>query len=244
MKFLKQSQLNFRNVRDQSVAVTVDGGPTNPLDPRIIMENSNSLQIPRGTTTQRPDSVVWINGMMRYNTTTNQFEFRQADQWRAVRFKEATQITQQSLGTGDSEEIYFGPLNPAPPAVVESETTWGPQNLMVYIENVPQLSTTNYIVFENPSVTITGSVTLNDTTLTSTGITRSMTSATISGPGVPAGTTVSTLLSGSTLTMSAQATSTNASATYTITYAAGWYVKFDSPVPYGKPVTVVHGWDR
>jgi hypothetical protein len=27
-------------------------------------------------------------------------------------------------------------------------------------------------------------------------------------------------------------------------YADGWYIQFDSPVPLGKPVTVLHGFDR
>lgn len=27
-------------------------------------------------------------------------------------------------------------------------------------------------------------------------------------------------------------------------YADGWYIQFDSPVPNGKPVTVLHGFDR
>jgi hypothetical protein len=244
MKFLKQSQLNFRNVRDQSVAVTVDGGTDNPLSPRIIMENTNSLQIPRGSTIQRPDSVVWINGMMRYNTITDQFEFRQANQWRNVRFKESTQIVQQALGAGDSAEIFFGPLSPAPPSTVESGASWGPQNLLVYIENVPQLSISNYVVQDNPSVVITGSVSLGSVTFDSTDITRTMTGATITGPGVPSGTTVSTLISGNSLTLSAAATEDAEDQLYTVSYAAGWYIRFDSPVPYGKPVTVIHGTDR
>jgi hypothetical protein len=27
-------------------------------------------------------------------------------------------------------------------------------------------------------------------------------------------------------------------------YADGWYIQFDAPVPNGKPVTVLHGFDR
>jgi hypothetical protein len=200
MKFLKQSQLNFRNVGDQSVAVVADGSPTTfNLPPRVIMENTNSLLIPKGrgpnlvngdpdpAGSQRP--YVELNGMIRYNTSNDQFEFRQANQWRAVRFKEATQITQQSLGNGDDAELFFGPLNPAPPTVVESGTTWGAQNIVVLIENVFQISQTNYQV-----VPLDG---------TETGPEYS------SAP-----------------------------------YAPGWYIQFDTPVPWGKPVTVIHGFDR
>jgi len=188
MKFLKQSQLNFRNVGDHSVAVVADGSPARfSVPPRITMENTNSLLVPKGTTVQRP--LVEINGMIRYNSTTDQFEFRQANQWRTVRFKEATQITQQSLGNGDGNNIFFGPLNPAPPAVVESGTTWGAQNIIVLVENVMQLSQINYQVAQ-----LNGSE--------SGGIY-------VNAP-----------------------------------YAPGWYVQFDTPVPWGKPVTVLHGFDR
>ena len=191
MKFLKQSQLNFRNVKDLNVAVTVDGGPANPISPRVTMaDNTNSLQLPVGTVAQRPD--LAINGFIRYNSELDEVEVRQGNQWRTLRYKEATNIVIQPLGLGDAIEVYFGPLNPAPAmaisapggvSTVESGATWGPQNILVFVENVPQLSdpvNSNYSIVQNP-----------------TGKTP------------------------------------------------GWYVHFHAePVPYGKPVTVIHGFDR
>jgi hypothetical protein len=66
-----------------------------------------------------------------------------------------------------------------------------PQNLVVYVENVPQLPNVNYILQSNPAGTPT---------------------ATCYG-GAP-------------------------------TYPTGVYIKFNGAVPFGKPVTVLHGFDR
>lgn len=213
MKFLKKSQLNFRNVGDQSVAVTMDS-PANPDTPRIVMENDNSLLIPKGPTVARPDSFnVVVDGMIRYNTTTEEFEFRQESRWRAVRFKESVGIIQQYIGDGNSDEIYFGPLHPDPYVDTNGETRtvdqnkewtangnvltpgdiWTGANLIVLIENVFQIYQVNYTIVQNPL-----------------------------------GTPSASFYSGAQ------------------TYPQGWYLKFDDtlPVPYGKPVTVLHGFDR
>ena len=184
MKFLKKSQINFRNVKDNSLAVQVDG--------EITMDSPVGALVPRGQTSERPSTSVTgdLNGMIRYNSQTEEFEGRQGDVWRSFRFKEATQITSQDLGSGDDTELYFGILTPTPPSTVQSGTTWGAQNILVFVENVPQLSElNNYTVVQL------------DGTETGAGY-----------PGAP--------------------------------YAAGWYVRFDTPVPLGKPVTAIHGFDR
>jgi hypothetical protein len=179
MKFLKRSQLNSRNVADNSVAVEITG--------EVKLDTTYAALIPNGTTAQRPTTAS-TNGQIRYNNQTNEFEFRQNNEWRRVAFKEPTTITAQPIGTGDETEIYFGPL-------VSGFTTIGgdplvpdldkPQNIMVYIENVYQLPLTNY--------------SLEDLAF-----------------GDPA-------LNGR---------------------LPGRYVKFDSAVPFGKDVTVLHGFDR
>ena len=74
----------------------------------------------------------------------------------------------------------FGPLSPTPSATQQA------QNYIVLIENVVQLSTTNYTLEQSVSGSLTG-------------------------PNAP--------------------------------YANGYYIKFSSAVPTGKPVTVLHGFD-
>ena len=104
------------------------------------------MKLPIGTTNQQPGQsgntiTSPANGMVRYNSDTNQLEAYQNSAWRNVRFKEATAITQQTAGTGNGTETKFGPLSPIPTAA---------QNVLVLVENVMQIATTNYTLVQNP----------------------------------------------------------------------------------------------
>jgi hypothetical protein len=168
MKFLKKSQLNFRNVKDNSVAVQIDG--------EITLDSPNSVLLPRSTTADRPVSSVTgdIRGMIRYNSTTNEVEVYQGQNgrmaWRSLRYKESTQIIRQELGAGDEVEVFFGPLNPAPPlpSLIDDKSTWSGHNLLVIVENVIQLFAEpgkygNYTIMQSPC-RVTGSVLSFDAT--------------------------------------------------------------------------------
>jgi hypothetical protein len=213
MKFLKQSQLNNGNLKDLSVSVVTDGPNVAGVnrDARIVFDNTNSIQMPIGTTTERPSgSVVLIDGLMRYNETTDEIEVRSGGVWRRLAYKEPNSIQVQtgpigggtpwvgdSLDGGSTGEIYFGPLEydddnatGAYPSYAIPDVT-KPQNLVVYVENVPQLPDVNYTLESNPA---------------------GNSSATAYLAGAP--------------------------------YPSGVYIKFNGAVPYGKPVTVIHGFDR
>lgn len=183
MKFLKQSQLNKHNLKDRDVSVqlALDADPGVAQYKRVVLDVPNGAILPRGNTAQRPTNSS-VNGMVRYNTQTEELEVRQNGSWRRVAFKEPHTMTLQNLGNGDAAEVYFGPLvsgstnldgSPYVPDLAN------PQNILVFIENVPQLAGTNYSLVDNP-------------------------------PSKP----------------------------------AGRYIEFDSPVPFGKPVNVLHGIDR
>jgi hypothetical protein len=95
--------------------------------------------------------------MMRYNTdaqTNGQLEIYNAGRWRAIRFAEQGQITQQNLGAGDSSTVYFGPLNSTyyNPSNNANNATIGGQNILVIVENVIQVSTVNYTIVQNPTI--------------------------------------------------------------------------------------------
>jgi hypothetical protein len=239
MKFLKRNQLNSRNVKDNRIAVEI----TN----EVKLDTENVLLIPNGPTTSRPGELGTltdpVEGHIRYNTTDHEFEGRQGtpDAWRKFRFKEPALITQQNLGNGDALEVYFGPLNSGYPDYPYPELS-NPQNVMVFIENVFQISTTNYTLVDAPASIITVGKTDGNPTLTATQATDSMIGATVTGTGIPASTTVTGVSPGVSLTLS-NAVSGAGTISATVT-RSGRFIEFGSEVPYGKPVTVLHGFDR
>jgi hypothetical protein len=261
MRYLRQQILNRRSPSDFRVKVDMTNS--------IVMDTTNNMLLPKGNgSSDRP--VAPVNGMMRYNTTTNQVEAYQATAWRSVRFKESSGITQQTLGPGDDAERHFGPLNPAPPSLVESGSSYGPQNILVFVENVPQIPNTNFVLIQNPCLTtgtiISFSASTKTITSNNTSIINFVTlsfyagqTIVISGTGSNNGTftivtvTASTIVvaeslnnegQGNTITIAAKSSLTNAQ------YVAGYYIKFNAAVPAagtgGAPVyvTALHGFDR
>jgi len=185
MRLIKRQTTNLRNPSGKGVIYDIDT--------QVIADSERAMLVPKGVVAQRPGeagiSTSSIEGQIRYNTTSNELEAYQNGAWRNIRFKEPNQnpgIIQQNLGVGDATETVFGPLNsqdpdyPAPAAA---------QNVLVLIENVLQISTTNYTLEQS-----------NGTNVPSV------------GPNPP--------------------------------YASGWYIVFNSPVPLGKPVTVIHNFDK
>lgn len=166
MKFLKKQNLSRKNIEDDSLSVDING--------QVIMDTKNSVLIPKGNnSTDRPATPV--NGHIRYNTTDNQLEAYQNSSWRNIRFKEPATISKQTFGPGDDVETTFGLLSPVPNSA---------DAVLVLVENVMQISTTNYTLVQNPAT----------------------------GPSAP--------------------------------YAAGWYLVLSAPLPLGKELTVLHGFDQ
>ena len=151
MRFLRNLNINPKRPRDQRVLLTQGD--------ELQVNTTRSLLLPSGSTANRNASPV--SGMLRYNTTLGEVELYQGSAWRSLRFKESTGITQQSLGLGNGLNTLFGPLNPAPPSTVQSGTIWGGQNLLVIVENVLQVSNTNYLIAQNPVVETSVSVLAN-----------------------------------------------------------------------------------
>lgn len=140
MRLIKAQNTNLRNIYGKGVKYDVNE--------QVILDSNNVMLVPKGTTAQRPASPV--NGHIRYNTTTEQLEAYQNGAWRKIRFKEPNQdpgITQQNLGFGDDIETIFGPLESGDS---EYPVPIAAQNILVFIENVFQLSTTNYTLVQNP----------------------------------------------------------------------------------------------
>ena len=166
MRLIKRQTTNLRSITGKGIQYDIND--------QVVVDSTNTILVPKGTEAQRPSSPA--NGHLRYNTDDEQFEAYQNGAWRELRFKEPNQdpgITQQNLGSGDANEVLFGPLDsgdtdfPAPAAA---------QNVLVFVENVFQIAGTNYTLVQNPGnqntiTTITVGTTTTLTTATAHGYT-------------------------------------------------------------------------
>ena len=140
MRLLKAQNTNLRNIYGKGVKYDIND--------QVIMDSTNVVLVPKGTEAQRPSSPA--NGHLRYNTDDDQFEAYQNGAWRELRFKEPNQdpgITQQNLGNGDATETVFGPLANIPASA---------NNVIVLVENVMQIPTTNFTLEQSSSGSLAG----------------------------------------------------------------------------------------
>jgi len=226
MRLIKAQTTNLRSI--------VGRGVKYDINDQIVLESTNVVLLPKGTTAERPSSPT--NGHARYNTDVNEFEFYQDIAWRKVRYKEPNSvgITQQNLGNGDAQETIFGPLAsgdadyPVPAAA---------QNILVLVENVFQISSTNYNLVQNPTTpqfgtTISGAtgfnvgldyviVTSGDTNFTAIGAADNNPGTFFTATGAGSG-----------------------SGTAGLRFAAGYYLEFTSAPDLARPITVLHNFDK
>jgi hypothetical protein len=153
MKFLKQKNISKYSLTDQTLFTNHYG--------RAVMGLSGGLRLPQGTTVQRPQTSgvrypgsasEFADGTIRYNLDTNSLEALIAGVWEVVRAPGATTITKQTLGPGNNVDVNFGPLTLTPSSA---------DNIIVLVENVMQISTTNYTLTSgNTVITFTSPVPL------------------------------------------------------------------------------------
>lgn len=151
MKYLKTKALSKWSTSDRTLIAYPSGiGPGN----RVVLNANGGLMLPKGTTAQRPQLTsvrqpTDANGTIRYNTSNNNIEAYVGGTWVTVASSLSSAITKQTIGPGDGTELLFGPLN----------TTFAPSysasadNIIVLVENVMQISTTNFTIVQNPAGT-------------------------------------------------------------------------------------------
>jgi len=137
MKFLKQKTISRYSPSDNTLFTNHYG--------RAVMDLTGALRLPKGNTDDRPDlsgvrTPGGPNGYIRYNTDTNSVEAYVAGVWEIVTAPGTTGITKQTLGPGDDVLTRFGPLSLIP----ASENS-----ILVFVENVFQISDTNFNVLYN-----------------------------------------------------------------------------------------------
>lgn len=256
MRYLRTQVLNRRAPYDQRLQVDASNS--------IIMSSPAALQLPAGTTAEQPitskrygtATAADVSGMIRYNTQTDQFEGYQAGTWRAFKFKESSTITKQTFGPGDYVETLFGPLNPTPPSITADNVAWNGDRLLVLVENVFQIFNTNYTIAQNPA-RVTDNLlvfTASNSTITTSDNSIDFVASkflpgmtiTVSGTtaGVNDGTYVIDSVSATSIVITTSFPTDSSLSIATVAgRAAGYYIEFDSAVPLGKFVTVLHGFD-
>jgi len=225
MRLLKAQNTNLRNIYGKGVKYDIDD--------QVILDSNNVVLVPKGTTAQRPANPT--NGHLRYNTSLNELEVYQQSSWRSVRYKEPNNdpgIVQQNLGNGDATITLFGPLDSQDPNT-DYTAPAAAQNVLVLVENVLQISTTNYTLVQNPSSTNTGQEVI--TTNIQAGTEYIITSS---------GDTDFTAIGAADSNQGTVFTATGATTGTGLVRPTGYYLEFTSAVDLNKPVTVLHNFDK
>ena len=78
MRYVRRQTTNSRGIIGRGIYVS-------HIDKEVILDSTNVMIVPKGTTEQRPQFPR--DGHLRYNTTENEFESYQDDAWRKLRYK-------------------------------------------------------------------------------------------------------------------------------------------------------------
>lgn len=190
MRLIKRQTTNLRSIAGKGVQYDIDD--------QVIVDSQRAMVVPVGPLEERPGEVGVATsstvGQIRYNTTDQQLEAYQNGAWREIRFKEPNRdpgiVWQQFSGADGSEQV-FGELNSGD---LDFLVPSAAETILVLIENVLQIPTTNYSIQQTAWV--------ND----------------VANNQPSAGSYVAS--------------------------DTGWWLVFTSPVPFGKPITVVHNLDK
>ena len=235
MKYYKRFTLDTKSPTNNTFAAQPDG--------TLITSSKTAIEIPDGSTAQRP---AGVEGMLRYNSDLQYFEAYTQGQWGPFQAKSNFVIHQDEFDNGDYADVYFGPLT-------QTVSTSSPQNVFVYVENVPQVAGYNYTLVNSvagnqitTTTTLTSVAPISTTTLHVTSVADFNQSQRIIGSGISALTTVTaTSVTDLTITISLPTTTSMSSGTtVTSILSTGTWVKFTNnsiPVP-NKPVFVLSGF--
>jgi hypothetical protein len=157
MKFLKSQNISKWSPSDNTLQVNPYG--------RVVMDVRGALMVPKGTTAQRPDLIAVRhpaageiisnripNGYIRFNVDTDSYEGYINGIWEVIKGPSANSIVKDTFGPGDGVETVFGPLDVN---FIDSYSS-SDDNIIVLVENVMQISTTNFTVEQSVSGSLTG----------------------------------------------------------------------------------------
>lgn len=145
MRYLKTQNLSRYGVSDTRLIANQYG--------RYVMNGTGALRVPKGTTDQRPQlsgvkTPDGANGYIRYNTTIDfltdlpiGLEAYIDGVWELLKAPGSGSVVKQDFGPGNYVEEFFGPLSRVPSSA---------DTLLIFVENVFQISDTNFILVQNP----------------------------------------------------------------------------------------------
>jgi hypothetical protein len=239
MRFLKTLTLNRRAIYDSRVVLNTDN--------TFTVADSTAMIVPKS---QSSLTAVQTNGMIRYNTDTQEFEGRQDDSWRNFRFKEPNGLIIQDLGVGVETSpttgyTIFGPLNPDPADptktyqsdIVSWDLEQMAKNILVITETIVQLGGVNFDLISTPSTTGIGAeIAATALSLTDNGIQYKITDA---------GDTDFTAIGSANNTVGTTFTKSGGTGVGTgKVRKVGTYIEFYTYVPDGRTVHAIHNLNQ
>jgi hypothetical protein len=281
MKFLKTQNLSKFSITDSKFIVKHPTG-------RAIFSSQDSVRLPKGDIDNRPYTGSEETGMLRFTTNdTADHEFADTPvywpnravgleayfegQWYPVRLQGPAKVIKDDLGVGNWDAItqpntdiskYFpisgDPLTYVPGLAQGLNPLDYVDNMMVLVENVVQISGTNFDLIESAGIVVGVKVNTGGTglapnttvpvTFSAPDIAGSTATGTATTNGAGTVTAINITSGGAGYTGATTPTVTVTGATggsYTVKIAKpGWHIKFLSAVPNTKPVTVYTGYDQ
>ena len=248
MKFIKRLALDRKNQTSDRFAVNANVLTQSLITygDQIVTTAQLSFQLPSGATSDRPYATN--DGQIRYNTTLQDSEIYngsgEGTGWEKIKTNRQGTITPQNLGVGNYLNTVFGPLS-------YDVDIAKPQNVLVFVDNVYQIPTTNYTLQLGSSVGVvrntSGSTPSGTSTIVLSSVADVLVGETITAAsGIAAFTTVTSVTTSSqSITISNLTTGVipdSTPCTFSAPSGTARYVQFTGAVP-NKQVFVLLGFD-
>ncbi len=242
MKFIKRKNIDTYRPKSQRFAVEVDG--------RAIIDTNKSLTVPIGDTADRP--ATGVPGMLRYNTDLDDFEVYTGYGtwgWERIRTDRPSEVRIDNIGTGQGDGTVQGVTvtNPGSGYATAPTITFSAPDVGTDVATGTVAVSGGQI--QSITMTNTGSGYLTVPTVTIDDVNQSATlTAVLTGtqnyalPYIP----VNDLgvLSNTNVQIYVENVFQLPGINYTLVQVGNTaYVKFDAPVPFGKPIYAIAGFD-
>jgi len=244
MKFIKRKNIDTYKPKSQQFSVEVNGNS--------VLSGTKSLIVPKGTTSQQPGTP--IPGMIRYNTEKHDMEvFTDYSSWgwEKLSTNRPADVTLQQVGTGDGTGSVSNTVT-----ITNQGTGYSPGDTITFsapdVGNDRATGTITVSAGKITAVNVThqgdGYITVPTISITTSGGSNAILTPALVGtlsfilPIIP----VNSLgvISATNIQVYVENVYQLPGINYTVSQIdTDAYVNFDAPIPFGKPVYVIYGWD-